>query len=100
MPSARDAKSAKADALYFLPDICVPCDGCKGQRYNRETLDIRHKGCNLYEVSEITARDALEFYQAVPDIAAGFRHRSDIGLPPSSALVRMLQRSLVVKHNE
>jgi excinuclease ABC subunit A len=56
-------------AMHFLPDIYVPCDVCKGQRYNRETLDIRYKGRNIHEVLEMTVEDALAFYQAVPVVA-------------------------------
>src|SRR5690606_3470885 len=49
-------------AMHFLPDIYVPCDVCKGKRYNRETLEIRYKGKNIHEVLEMTVEEALEFF--------------------------------------
>ena len=67
-------------AMHFLPDIYVPCDACKGQRYNRETLDIRYKGRNIHEVLEMTVEDALTFYQAVPAIARKLQTLTDVGL--------------------
>ena len=67
-------------AMHFLPDIYVPCDVCKGQRYNRETLDIRYKGRNIHEVLEMTVEDALAFYQAVPAIARKLQTLTDVGL--------------------
>ncbi len=53
--------------MHFLPDVYVPCDVCKGQRYNRETLEIRFRGKNIREVLEMTVEEALRFFQAVPD---------------------------------
>ena len=67
-------------AMHFLPDIYVPCDVCKGQRYNRETLDIRYKGRNIHEVLEMTVEDALAFYQAVPMVARKLQTLTDVGL--------------------
>jgi len=67
-------------AMHFLPDIYVPCDVCKGQRYNRETLDIRYKGRNIHEVLEMTVEDALAFYQAVPAIARKLQTLDAVGL--------------------
>ncbi|HRD67194.1 MAG TPA: ATP-binding cassette domain-containing protein, partial [Candidatus Competibacter sp.] len=67
-------------AMHFLPDIYVPCDQCKGQRYNRETLDIRYKGRNIHEVLEMTVEDALAFYQAVPMVARKLQTLTDVGL--------------------
>ncbi|MCC8999293.1 MAG: excinuclease ABC subunit UvrA, partial [Candidatus Contendobacter sp.] len=67
-------------AMHFLPDIYVPCDVCKGQRYNRETLDVRYKGRNIHEVLEMTVEDALAFYQAVPAIARKLQTLADVGL--------------------
>ena len=67
-------------AMHFLPDIYVSCDQCKGQRYNRETLDIRYKGRNIHEVLEMTVEDALAFYQAVPAIARKLQTLTDVGL--------------------
>ena len=67
-------------AMHFLPDIYVPCDVCKSQRYNRETLDIRYKGRNIHEVLDMTVEDALAFYQAVPVIARKLQTLADVGL--------------------
>ncbi len=67
-------------AMHFLPDIYVSCDQCKGQRYNRETLDIRYKGRNIHEVLEMTVEDALDFYQAVPVVARKLQTLMDVGL--------------------
>jgi len=67
-------------AMHFLPDIYVPCDVCKGQRYNRETLDIRYKGRTIHEVLEMTVEDALAFYQAVPMVARKLQTLDAVGL--------------------
>ena len=56
--------------MHFLPDVYVPCDVCKGQRYNRETLEIRYRGKNIHEVLEMTVEEALRFFQNVPAVAA------------------------------
>ena len=66
--------------MHFLPDIYVPCDVCKGQRYNRETLDVRYKGLNIHEVLELTVEDAAEFFSAVPMIARKLQTLLDVGL--------------------
>lgn len=66
--------------MHFLPDIYVPCDVCKGQRYNRETLDVKYKGKNIYEVLEMTVEDALDFFQAVPAIKRKLQTLMDVGL--------------------
>ena len=66
--------------MHFLPDIYVPCDVCKGQRYNRETLEIRYKGKNIHEVLEMTVEDALEFFEPVPAIARKLQTLMDVGL--------------------
>jgi excinuclease ABC subunit A len=66
--------------MHFLPDIYVPCDICKGKRYDRETLDIRYKGCNIHEVLEMTVEDALAFFEAVPAIARKLQTLMDVGL--------------------
>ncbi|WOJ96702.1 excinuclease ABC subunit UvrA [Congregibacter brevis] len=66
--------------MHFLPDIYVPCDICKGRRYNRETLDIRYKGKNIHEVLDMTIEDALEFFEAVPTIARKLQTLMDVGL--------------------
>jgi len=66
--------------MHFLPDIYVPCDVCKGKRYNRETLDIRYKGANINEVLDMTIEDALAFFEAVPAIARKLQTLMDVGL--------------------
>ncbi|TGD74198.1 excinuclease ABC subunit UvrA [Mangrovimicrobium sediminis] len=66
--------------MHFLPDIYVPCDVCKGKRYNRETLEIRYKGRNIHEVLEMTVEDALEFFEPVPAIARKLQTLMDVGL--------------------
>ena len=60
--------------MHFLPDVYVPCDVCKGQRYNRETLEIRYRGKNIHEVLEMTVEDALRFFANVPTIASKLSH--------------------------
>ena len=66
--------------MHFLPDIYVPCDVCKSKRYNRETLEVRYKGKNIYEVLEMTVEDALEFFAAVPAISKKLQTLVDVGL--------------------
>ena len=66
--------------MHFLPDLYVPCDVCKGQRYNRETLEIRYRGRNIHEVLGMTVEDALRFFHAVPAIAGKLQTLSDVGL--------------------
>ena len=66
--------------MHFLPDVYVPCDTCRGQRYNRETLEIRYKGKNIHEVLEMTVEDAAEFFQNVPAIAKKLTTLKDVGL--------------------
>ncbi len=66
--------------MHFLPDIYVPCDVCNGKRYNRETLDIRYKGKNIYEVLELTVEDAHPFFTNVPAIANKLQTLMDVGL--------------------
>jgi len=66
--------------MHFLPDIYVPCDVCKGQRYNRETLEIRYRGRTIHEALEMTVEDALGFFGAIPAIAAKLQTLADVGL--------------------
>ncbi|NYS61741.1 excinuclease ABC subunit UvrA [Vreelandella salicampi] len=66
--------------MHFLPDIYVPCDVCKGKRYNRETLDIKYKGKTIHEVLEMTVEDALAFFSPVPAIARRLQTLLDVGL--------------------
>ncbi len=66
--------------MHFLPDVYVACDVCHGQRYNRETLDIRYKGKNIHEALEMTVEDALDFFANVPAIARKLQTLMDVGL--------------------
>ncbi len=66
--------------MHFLPDIYVPCDVCKGKRYNRETLEVRYKGKNIHEVLEMTVEDALPFFSAIPAVARKLQTLMDVGL--------------------
>jgi excinuclease ABC subunit A len=66
--------------MHFLPDVYVPCDVCKGQRYNRETLEIRYRGQNIHEVLELTVEEALRFFQNVPAAAGKLQTLADVGL--------------------
>ncbi len=66
--------------MHFLPDVYVPCDVCRGKRYNRETLEIRYKGRNINEVLEMTVEDAAEFFRNVPVIAKKLQTLMDVGL--------------------
>ena len=66
--------------MHFLPDIYVPCDVCKGQRYNRETLDIRYKGKTITEVLDMTIEEASEFFTNIPVVAKKLDTLMDVGL--------------------
>jgi len=66
--------------MHFLPDVYVPCDVCKGKRYNRETLEVKYKGKNISEVLEMTVEEALNFLKNVPVIARKLQTLSDVGL--------------------
>ncbi|MFZ1907541.1 MAG: excinuclease ABC subunit UvrA [Burkholderiales bacterium] len=66
--------------MHFLPDVYVPCDVCHGQRYNRESLEIRYRGRNIHDVLEMTVSEAAEFFAAVPAIAKKLRTLLDVGL--------------------
>ncbi len=66
--------------MHFLPDVYVPCDVCRGQRYNRETLEIRYKGKNIHEVLDMTVEDAAVFFQNVPVVARKLQTLMDVGL--------------------
>ncbi|ABV85897.1 excinuclease ABC subunit UvrA [Shewanella pealeana] len=66
--------------MHFLPDVYVPCDNCKGQRYNRETLDVRFKGKNIHEVLQMTVEEARPFFDAIPAIARKLQTLMDVGL--------------------
>ena len=66
--------------MHFLPDIYVPCEVCKGKRYNRETLEVRYKGKNIYEVLEMTVEEALPFFENLPKIRGKLQTLLDVGM--------------------
>lgn len=66
--------------MHFLPDVYVPCEVCKGKRYNRETLDVRYKGKNIYDVLNMTVEEALKFFENVPSIRRKIETLNDVGL--------------------
>jgi excinuclease ABC subunit A len=66
--------------MHFLPDIYVPCDVCKGKRYNRETLSVTYKAKNIHEVLQMTVEEALDFFEPVPVVARKLQTMTDVGL--------------------
>jgi len=82
--------------MHFLPDVYVPCDTCRGKRYNRETLEIRYKGKNISEVLEMTIEDAAEFFRNVPVIAKKLVTLMDVGL----SYVRLGQNATTLSGGE
>lgn len=66
--------------MHFLPDVYVPCDVCKGKRYNRETLEVKYKGKNIHEVLDMTIEDAFEFFSAIPAVKRKLQTLMDVGL--------------------
>jgi len=66
--------------MHFLPDVYVPCEVCKGKRYNRETLDVRYKGKNIADVLDMTVEEALEFFKNMPRIQKKLQTLDDVGL--------------------
>ncbi len=82
--------------MHFLPDIYVPCDVCKGRRYNKETLEVRYKGKNIFEVLDMTVDESLEFFQNVPKIARRLQTMQDVGL----GYVRLGQSSTTLSGGE
>jgi excinuclease ABC subunit A len=66
--------------MHFLPDVYVPCEVCKGRRYNRETLEVRYKGKSIADVLDLTVADALEFFEAQPRIRSKLELLNDVGL--------------------
>ena len=66
--------------MHFLPDIYVPCEVCKGKRYNRETLEVHYKGKSIYDVLEMTVDEGVEFFEHIPKIARKLKTLQDVGL--------------------
>jgi excinuclease ABC subunit A len=82
--------------MHFLPDIYVACDACHGQRYNRETLEIRYKGKNIHEILEMTIEDALAFFANVPVVKRKLQTLMDVGL----SYVRLGQNATTLSGGE
>jgi excinuclease ABC subunit A len=82
--------------MHFLPDVYVACDACKGQRYNRETLEIRYKGKNIHEILEMTIEDALAFFTNVPVVKRKLQTLMDVGL----SYVRLGQNATTLSGGE
>ena len=66
--------------MHFLPDVYVPCEVCKGKRYNRETLEIKYKGKSIYDVLEMTVEEGVEFFKNIPKIQRKLQTLFDVGL--------------------
>ena len=66
--------------MHFLPDVYVPCEVCGGKRYNRETLDVKYKGKNIYDVLNMTVEEAVQFFENVPSIRRKMETLNDVGL--------------------
>ncbi len=77
---ACEGAGVKEIEMYFLPDIIVPCEVCKGHRYNRETLEVRYKGKNISEVLDMTVEEALKFFENIPSIKNKVQALHDVGL--------------------
>ena len=82
--------------MHFLPDVYVPCDHCKGKRYNRETLEIRYKGKSIHQVLDMTVEEAREFFDAIPAIARKLQTLMDVGL----SYIRLGQSSTTLSGGE
>ncbi len=82
--------------MHFLPDIYVPCEVCRGKRYNRETLEVRYKGKNIAEVLDMTVEEALDFFRDIPKLAARLRTLYDVGL----GYIRLGQSSTTLSGGE
>ena len=83
-------------SMHFLPDVYVPCDQCKGKRYNRETLEIRYKGKTIHQVLDMTVEEAREFFDAIPMIARKLQTLMDVGL----SYIRLGQSSTTLSGGE
>ena len=82
--------------MHFLPDIYVPCEVCKGKRYNRETLEVHYKGKNIADVLEMTVDEALEFFRDIPKLADRLQTLADVGL----GYIRLGQSSTTLSGGE
>ena len=66
--------------MHFLPDVYVPCEVCGGKRYNRETLEVRYRGKNIYDILNMTVEEAVTFFENVPSIRRKIETLNDVGL--------------------
>ena len=82
--------------MHFLPDVYVPCEVCKGKRYNRETLEVHYKGKSIADVLEMTVEEALEFFRDLPKLEAKLRTLSEVGL----GYIRLGQSSTTLSGGE
>ena len=82
--------------MHFLPDVYVPCEVCRGKRYNRETLEVKYKGKSIYDVLEMTVEEALEFFDHVPSIRRKIETLNDVGL----SYIRLGQPSTTLSGGE
>ncbi len=82
--------------MHFLPDIYVPCEVCRGKRYNRETLEVRYKGKNIADVLDMTVEEALDFFRDLPKLESRLRTLYDVGL----GYIRLGQSSTTLSGGE
>ena len=82
--------------MHFLPDVYVPCEVCQGKRYNRETLEVKYKGKNIYDVLDMTVEEALPFFENVPSIRRKIETLHDVGL----SYIRLGQPSTTLSGGE
>ena len=82
--------------MHFLPDVYVPCEVCKGRRYNRETLEVKYKGKNIYDVLDMTVEEAMHFFENVPSIRRKMETLYDVGL----SYIRLGQPSTTLSGGE
>ncbi|MBE7075090.1 MAG: excinuclease ABC subunit UvrA [Clostridiales bacterium] len=75
-----DGAGVKNIEMYFLPDITIPCEACKGTRYNRETLEVKYKGKSIADVLDMTVEEALKFFENIPNIVSKIQALYDVGL--------------------
>ena len=82
--------------MHFLPDVYVPCEVCKGKRYNRETLEVKYKGKSIYDVLNMTVEEALQFFDHIPSIRRKMETLNDVGL----SYIRLGQPSTTLSGGE
>lgn len=93
---ACEGAGTKKIEMHFLPDVYVTCDVCKGRRFNRDTLEVRYKGRNIHDVLEMTAEEALEFFNAVPSVRNRLETLNSVGM----SYVKLGQSALTLSGGE